>query len=328
LSTNTFRFCREEINVPVAVYDDLVLGTAASQPVPGAALAHRRRAVVLPGHARGRQRRGQGKQPTCVHEALAQLGTDAYVRVSTANSLAVLDTSYPPEARTTRSTRRPRGRLDDELLLMRAATKFPASSTGRSPPVAAPRSRDQSDPSLRPPPCQRAAPAPAWRGRSPPGAIHARSGPHEFYRTAVRDPGWTVFETPSTPGQHRPPLVVARTPPMRHTVTRRSAPAPQASVAPLSFLLEDVSLYSASRCVNTVAPHVLRLHPIFGLRLSEHLLQHCSLNMKQRCIETHAFWVAMTRTEVFEIVQCWSFLAKMNVSPNKILNSVTSSALI
>ena len=31
-----------------------------------------------------------------LHAALAQLGMDAYVRVSTANSLAVLATSYPP----------------------------------------------------------------------------------------------------------------------------------------------------------------------------------------------------------------------------------------
>jgi hypothetical protein len=31
-----------------------------------------------------------------LHAALAQLGMDAYVRVSTANSLAVLSTSYPP----------------------------------------------------------------------------------------------------------------------------------------------------------------------------------------------------------------------------------------
>ena len=64
-----------------------------------------------------------------------------------------------------------------------------------------------------------------------------------FYRTSVRGPGWTVFKIPSAPGQQRLPPVVARTPPLLHTVARRRAPAPRALVSSFSFLLEEVSLH-------------------------------------------------------------------------------------
>ena len=44
--------------------------------------------------------------------ALAQLEMDAHVRLSTDSSLGDISTSYTPEATTTRSTRRLRGRSD------------------------------------------------------------------------------------------------------------------------------------------------------------------------------------------------------------------------
>ncbi|RLN16433.1 glucan endo-1,3-beta-glucosidase 11-like [Panicum miliaceum] len=83
----------------LTVYDGLVPDLAASssqalqEPIAGVR-------PYFQGHARDQRRRGQRG----VNAALVQLGTNAHVRVPTASSLAVLAASYPPAARTTRST--------------------------------------------------------------------------------------------------------------------------------------------------------------------------------------------------------------------------------
>jgi len=81
-----------------------------------------------------------------------------------------------------------------------------------------------------------------------PRTVSPELDPRSIYAARVlsdvcQGPGWTVFKIPSAPGQQRPPPVVARTPPLLHTVARRRAPAPRALVSSFSFLLEEVSLH-------------------------------------------------------------------------------------
>jgi hypothetical protein len=102
-----------------------------------------------------------------------------------------------------------------------------------SPPVAAPRSRTNPM-SLRPP---------AWRGatvqfpRCLTRMISPERNPRPIWAARVQSDG---CQGPMGGRylRYRPPLVVARTPPLLHTVARRKASAPQAWVNTLSFILE------------------------------------------------------------------------------------------
>ena len=102
-------FAGTGIELIVTVPDDLVLGMAASASQALQWLAAGVRpyfpATRVTGIAVGNEVfTGNDEQLKAslvpamrnLHAALAQLGMDAYVRVSTANSLAVLATSYPP----------------------------------------------------------------------------------------------------------------------------------------------------------------------------------------------------------------------------------------
>ena len=184
-------------------------------PVPGAAVAHRLIAGVrLTGIAMGNE---------------------------------VLATSYPPRQGWRRLAMPPgHGRSS------RARQMFPKTEASgdevprvldqrdrRRPLLHDPRPRDQSDPSLRSPPWRHAT-VQLPRLLAEDGKPRARSA-LDLRRTCSigRLSGARVDGIQNTV---RPP-VVARTPPLLHTVARRRAPAPRALVSSFSFLLEEVSLH-------------------------------------------------------------------------------------
>jgi len=142
----------------------------------------------------------------------------------------------------------------------------PRPRASGSPLAAAPRPLDQSDLSLRPQPWRHAT-VQLLRLPDEDGQTRARSRPHVFHRTAVRSPGRTVFEIPSTPGVNSVhPRWSRGCRPCCCTLCLAGEPRAAGigvMVSSPSFLQGQVSLHGVPVCKHTTQ---LRLHSVSTAR--------------------------------------------------------------